>query len=85
MDRIDQLLEVKTRLTTIKGYAQLLEREVERAQPRSQRLRARIAELNQEITRLIELVEVIEATMTNPLPHASGMDGDNSISPSHGR
>lgn len=65
MDRIDQLLAVKTRLTTIKGYAQLLEREIERTQPRSERLAARIQELNREIMRLVELIVTIEVTMTD--------------------
>ncbi len=63
MDRIDQLLAVKTRLTTIKGYAQLLERDIARTEPVPPRLGARVAELNGEIVRLIELINDIEAAM----------------------
>ena len=83
MDRIDQLLAVKTRMTTIKGYAQLLEREIERTQPQSPRLYARISELNLEIGRLIDLIETIEATMTDSMPLDRGTDGGDSISSSH--
>jgi hypothetical protein len=64
VENIDQLLEVKTRLTTIKGYAQLLEREIERTQPRSDKLDAQVEELNREIARLVKLVGTIEASMT---------------------
>lgn len=60
MDQIEHLLAVKTRLTTIKGYAQLLERDIDRTQPIPSRLGARIAELNNEISRLIDLVTDIE-------------------------
>jgi nitrogen-specific signal transduction histidine kinase len=65
MENIDQLLEVKTRLTTIKGYAQLLEREIDRTQPRSDKLDAQVEELNREIARLVNLVGTIEASMTD--------------------
>lgn len=65
MDAIDQILAVKTRLTTIKGYAQLIEREIERDQPRSERLGARIHELNREIVRLVDVVASMEASMAN--------------------
>jgi hypothetical protein len=83
VDNIDQLLAVKTRLTTIKGYAQLLAREIERAQPPSQRLGARIVELNQEIARLIELVRVIESSIARHADAergASSPDGDDYMS-----
>ena len=63
MDNIEHLLAVKTRLTTIRGYAQLLEREIDRAHPPSERLSMRVAELNREIVRLIDLVGQIEATI----------------------
>lgn len=65
MEEIDQLLEIKTRLTTIRGYAQLLEREIDRTEPRSERMAARVVELNHEIVRLIDLVGTIEASMTD--------------------
>ncbi len=65
MDAIDRILAVKTRLTTIKGYAQLIEREIERDQPRSERLGARIHELNREIVRLVDVVATIEASMAD--------------------
>jgi signal transduction histidine kinase len=65
VEDIDQLLEIKTRLTTIKGYAQLLERDIDRAEPQSERMASHIGELNQEIVRLIELIGSIEATMTD--------------------
>lgn len=64
MDSIGHILAVKTRLTTIKGYAQLLEREIDRSPPRSERLGARIAELNQEIERLVGLIASIESSIT---------------------
>ena len=74
MERIDQLLAVKTRLTTIKGYAQLLDRDIARMQPRPERVVARIAELNHEITRLISLIEEVEAAIANPAVEPGGMD-----------
>jgi hypothetical protein len=63
VDNIEHLLAVKTRLTTIRGYAQLLEREINRTNAPSDRLSMRVAELNREIVRLIELVGYIEATI----------------------
>ena len=85
MDRIDQLLEVKTRLTTINGYAQLLDRDVARMQPLPVRLSARIAELNHEITRLIDLIDAIEVTMTNPAaePGRQGWEDPRSLLDEH--
>jgi hypothetical protein len=65
VEEIDQLLEIKTRLTTIKGYAQLIEREVDRSEPRSERMATRVHELNHEIVKLIDLVGAIEDAMTN--------------------
>jgi len=55
-------MAMKTRLTTIKGYAQLLERELDRTHPRPERIEARLAELNHEIERLVALIERIEQT-----------------------
>ncbi|HYI13852.1 MAG TPA: hypothetical protein VEX37_00555 [Thermomicrobiales bacterium] len=72
MERIEQLLAVKTRLTTIKGYAQLLDRDITRMQPRPKRLGVRIDELNHEITRLISLIEDIEMAMTRPIAEPGG-------------
>lgn len=80
VDHIDQLLAVKTRLTTIKGYAQLLEREIERSQPRSERLGARVLELNHEIMRLIDLIGAIESSITDDTARRSATDGDDYIS-----
>lgn len=80
VDQIDQLLAVKTRLTTIKGYAQLLEREIERTQPRSERLGARVLELNHEIMRLIDLIGTIESSITDDTVRRSATDGDDYIS-----
>ena len=76
MDNIEHLLAVKTRLTTIRGYAQLLEREIDRARPPSDRFAARVAELNREIVRLIDLVGHIEATIHDDTPQEveSGRD-----------
>jgi hypothetical protein len=80
VDHIDQLLAVKTRLTTIKGYARLIERDIDRMQPRPERLGARIAELNSEIRRLVELVARIESSMTDaegvepPIKHTTNDD-----------
>ena len=68
MDEIDHLLEVKTRLTAIRGYAQLIEREIDRGSLRSDRLAAHSAELNREILRLIDLIGSIEDTMIDPPP-----------------
>jgi hypothetical protein len=65
VEEIDQLLEIKTRLTTIKGYAQLLERDIDRSEPHSERMAARVVELNHEIVRLIDLIGSIEASMTD--------------------
>jgi hypothetical protein len=64
VDSIERLLAVKTRLTTIKGYAQLLEREIDRSPPRHDRLGARVQDLNSEIARLIALVASMETSMT---------------------
>lgn len=80
VDQIDQLLAVKTRLTTIKGYAQLLEREIERTQPRSERLGARVLELNHEIMRLIDLIGTIQSSITDDTVRRSATDGDDYIS-----
>ena len=80
VDHIDQLLAVKTRLTTIKGYAQLLEREIERTQPRSEQLGARVLELNHEIMRLIDLIGAIESSITDDAARRSATDGDDYIS-----
>ena len=83
MDNIDQVLAVKTRLTTIKGYAQLLEREIDRTQPQSRRLYARVAELNSEIDRLVDLVSLIEASMPGRGIAARNLiatDGDDYVS-----
>lgn len=80
MDRIDQLLEVKTRLTTINGYAQLLDREVARIQPVPVRLAERVEQLNHEITRLIYLIDEIETTMTHPAIESSRLDDAGSLS-----
>jgi hypothetical protein len=66
VDRIDRLLEVKTRLTTINGYAQLLDRDVARIEPVPARLTERLEHLNDEITKLIHLIDEIETTMTEP-------------------
>ena len=80
MDQIDHLLAVKTRLTTIKGYARLIERDIDRMQPRPERLGARIDELNSEIARLVALVARIESSMaeadglTQPIEHAANDD-----------
>jgi signal transduction histidine kinase len=65
VEEIDQLLEIKTRLTTIRGYAQLLERDIDRAEPQSERMASHVGELNHEIVRLIELIGSIEASMTD--------------------
>lgn len=71
MDHIDHLLAVKTRLTTIKGFAQLIERDIGRMQPRPERLGARIAELNSEIARLVGLIAEIESSMSDAGDEAS--------------
>lgn len=69
VDEIDQLLEVKTRLTAIRGYAQLIEREIDRGVMRSDRLAAHSGELNREIMRLIDLIGSIEDTIIDPPSH----------------
>jgi hypothetical protein len=74
---------VKTRLTTIKGYAQLLEREIDRSPPPSGRLGSRVQELNREIERLIELVGSIESSIMDDIPSTSDRDianGDDYVS-----
>lgn len=71
MDSIERILAVKTRLTTIKGYAQLLEREIDRSPPRNDRLGIRVHDLNREIARLIDLVASIEALVTADIPSRS--------------
>ncbi len=83
MDRIEHLLAVKTRLTTIKGYAQLLESEIGRSQPVTARLGTRIAELNSEIVRLIELINDIETSIQdrdNAEQRANEPGGDDYMS-----
>ena len=81
MDTIEQLLAVKTRLTTIKGFAQLLEREIERTGPQTDsRLSARVAELNREIVRLIDLVGKIESTMKGGAAPRDASSGEDYIS-----
>ena len=85
MDRIDRLLEVKTRLTTINGYAQLLDREVARIEPAPVRLTERIEHLNDEIAKLIHLIDEIETTMTYPRIEPGGLDDAGSqLSPPDG-
>ena len=79
MDRIDRLLAIKTRLTTIKGYGQLLAREVSRLSPTPERPQAQIAELNREIDRLVILMHEIEHEMTNGVgatPASNDGNGD---------
>lgn len=83
MEQIDHLLAVKIRLTTIKGYARLIERDIDRMQPRPERLGARIAELNNEIARLVALVARIESSMTDAddaEPHIKHTANDDYIS-----
>jgi hypothetical protein len=85
VDRIDRLLEVKTRLTTINGYAQLLDCEVARIEPAPARLTERVEHLNDEIAKLIHLIDEIETTMTHPAIEPSGLDDAGSqLSPPDG-
>ncbi len=65
MNQIDQILAVKTRLTTIKGYAQMIERELNRPRLDGGRLSRHAAELNQEIDRMIALIAAMEDIATN--------------------
>ena len=80
VDNIEQLLAVKTRLTTIRGYAQLLEREIDRTKPPTDRLNAQVAELNREIVRLIDLVGKIESTIPNGAARRDASSGEDYMS-----
>jgi hypothetical protein len=64
VDRTDEIIAIKTRLTTIKGYAQLLERELVRAESAPRHIVRHAARLRQEIDRLVALIRELENSLT---------------------